>query len=143
MYGRVSADRFDGKRLPFVGNLVNLLVANDLGGVTLAEVRRVLAPDGVAYVQKGGTWTKIVKPRPAAIDEWSHFLHDASGNAVANDRTIGPPKRLQWVAGPKWCRSHDLCKQHARYCGGKPALSRSCEQESPERPRSGTRSCHS
>ena len=108
LYGRVSADRFDGKRLPFVGNLVNLLVAGDLGGVTMTEVRRVLAPDGVACVQKGGSWTKTVKPRPAAIDEWSHFLHDASGNAVANDRTIGPPKRLQWVAGPKWCRSHEF-----------------------------------
>jgi len=107
VYGRVSADRFDGKNLPFVSNLVNLIIASDLGDVTPAEIRRVLAPDGVAYVKKGGKWTKTVKPRPAAIDEWSHFLHDSSGNAVANDRTIGPPKRLQWVAGPKWCRSHE------------------------------------
>ena len=107
LYGRVSVDSFDGGQLPYVDELVNLLVAGDLGAVTMDEVRRVLAPDGVAYVRRGETWRKTVKPRPAGIDEWSHFLHDAGGNAVANDRRIGPPRRLRWVAGPKWCRSHE------------------------------------
>ena len=107
-YGKVSADCFDGKRLPYVRDLVNLLVASDLGEVRMDEVRRVLAPNGVAYVRQDGTWHKTVKPRPAEIDEWSHFLHDASGNAVANDRQIGPPKRLRWVGGPRWCRSHEF-----------------------------------
>ena len=74
----------------------------------LDEVLRVLAPEGVAYVRQGNTWAKTVKQRPASIDEWSHFLHDASGNAVANDSQIGPPKRLRWVAGPRWCRSHEM-----------------------------------
>ena len=108
LYGKVSADSFDGKQLPYVRDVVNLLVASDLGKVTMDEVRRVLAPNGVAYVRQGNTWRKTVKPRPADIDEWSHFLHDAAGNAVANDRQIGPPKRLRWIAGPKWCRSHEF-----------------------------------
>ena len=107
-YGEVSVDHFDGKQLPYVRDLVNLVVASDLGKVTMDEFRRVLAPDGVAYVRDGDKWTKTVKPRPADIDEWSHFLHDASGNAVANDRQIGPPKRLRWIAGPKWARSHEF-----------------------------------
>ncbi len=106
--GRVSADRFDGKRLPYVRDLVNLLVASEPGNVAMDEIRRVLAPEGVAYVRQGGTWQKTVKPRPAGMDEWSHFLHDASSNAVAQDRAIGPPKRLRWVAGPRWCRSHEF-----------------------------------
>jgi len=108
VYGKVSVDHFEGKRLPYVRDLVNLLVASDLGGVTMEEVRRVLAPNGVAYVRQGDGWQKTVKPRSAETDEWSHFLHDAGGNAVANDRQIGPPKRLRWVAGPKWCRSHEF-----------------------------------
>ena len=121
LYGKVSVDSFDGKKLPYVRDVVNLLVASDLGKVTMDEVRRVLAPDGVAYIKETqpgkaalgpegavAQWTKTVKPRPADIDEWSHFLHDASGNAVANDRQIGPPRRLRWVAGPKWCRSHEF-----------------------------------
>ncbi len=108
VYGKVSVDHFDGKQLPYVRELVNLVVASDLGQVTMDEVRRVLAPNGVAYVRQGDTWRKTVKPRSAQIDEWSHFLRDAGGNAVANDRRIGPPKRLRWVAGPRWCRSHEF-----------------------------------
>ncbi|HUU23275.1 MAG TPA: PQQ-binding-like beta-propeller repeat protein, partial [Phycisphaerae bacterium] len=108
LYGRVAADQFDGKRLPYVGELVNLLVADELGGVSMDEALRVLAPGGVACIRKGDTWGRTVKPRPADIDEWSHFLHDAGGNAVANDRRVGPPERLRWVAGPPWCRSHEF-----------------------------------
>ena len=33
LYGVVSVDRFDGKRLPYVDNLANLVVAERLGGV--------------------------------------------------------------------------------------------------------------
>ena len=79
VYGKVSVDHFDGKQLPYAGELVNLVVASDLGQVTMDEVRRVLAPNGVAYVRQGDTWRKTVKPRSAQIDEWSHFLRDAGG----------------------------------------------------------------
>ncbi|MFC1596798.1 PQQ-binding-like beta-propeller repeat protein [Planctomycetota bacterium] len=108
LYGPVSADSFDGRHLPYVADLVNLFVADDLGRLTMDEVHRVLAPEGVAYIRQDGAWQKTVKPRPTDVDEWSHFLHDASGNAVANDQRIGPPKRLRWVAGPRWCRSHEF-----------------------------------
>jgi outer membrane protein assembly factor BamB len=102
-YGRVSVDVFDGKALPYTDNLVNLLVADQLGGVPMAEVTRVLAPRGVAVI--GGR--KTVKPWPRDIDEWTHFLYDASGNAVAKDRRVASPRRIQWMAGPKRCRHHD------------------------------------
>jgi len=108
LYGKVSVDQLDGRQLPYVRETVNLLVAGDLGNVTMDEVRRVLAPNGVAVVRQGDAWRKTVKPRPDGLDEWSHFLHDAGGNAVADDRRIGPPKRLRWVAGPRWCRSHEF-----------------------------------
>jgi len=101
--GRVSADVFDGRHLPYVDNLVNLLVADELGGVPMAEAMRVLAPRGVAMI--GGK--KTVKPWPNDIDEWTHFLHDPSGNAVAKDRRVGNPHGLQWTAGPKHTRDHD------------------------------------
>ena len=107
LYGKVSVDRFDGTRLPYVDNLVNLIVAEELGTVGMDEVQRVLAPGGVAYVKQGGQWTKTVKPRPQEIDEWTHFLHDADNNAVAKDTVVGPPRQLQWVGGPTWTRSHD------------------------------------
>ena len=108
LYGPVSADCFDGRNLPYVDGIVNLVVAQELGDVTSAEIRRVLAPEGVAYVRRNGTWDKTTKERSSIVDEWTHFLHDASGNAVAADECVGPPTRLRWVAGPRWCRSHEF-----------------------------------
>ncbi len=107
LYGRISAERLDGNRLPYVDNLVNLLVAENLGGVTTAEALRVLVPGGVLYAMQDGRWQKTVKPRPDDIDQWTHFLHDASGNAVAHDAVVGPPGRMQWSAGPRYTRSHE------------------------------------
>ena len=107
LYGPVSVDRLRGARLPYIDNLVNLLVAEDLGDVPMAEVLRVLVPNGVAYVKAGDAWTKTVKPRPSNIDDWTHYLHDSTGNPVAADDVVGPPRRLQWVGSPRWSRHHD------------------------------------
>ncbi|GAF88135.1 unnamed protein product, partial [marine sediment metagenome] len=41
LYGKLSADTFDGKRLPYVDNLVNLVVSEHLGGTPMREVMRV------------------------------------------------------------------------------------------------------
>jgi len=110
IYGRVSVDSFDGRGLPYIDNLVNLVVISDgKSGVPADEVMRVLVPDGVAYVrQGGGGWKKTIKPRPGNIDEWTHFLHGADGNAVANDTVVGPPRHIQWLEKPLWSRHHDL-----------------------------------
>ncbi len=108
LYGDVSVEVFDGRSLPYTDNLVNLVVAEDLGNVEMSEVMRVLAPGGAAYVKTGGKWTRTVKPRPRDIDEWTHYLHDASNNAVAQDTQVGPPRRLKWVCGPLWTRSHEF-----------------------------------
>jgi len=108
VYGSVSVDRFDGKRLPYADNLVNLLVAEELGDVPRDEVMRVLCPLGAACIRKDGQWTTLRKPWPETMDEWTHFLHDASNNAVAADTEVGPPRRLKWVCGPLWSRSHEF-----------------------------------
>ncbi len=107
LYGRVSVELWKGKSLPYVDNLVNLLVSEQATGVPMDEILRVLAPNGVAYIKTDGRWAKTIKPRPKEIDEWRHYLHDASGNAVAHDSVAGPPRRLQWVGSPKWSRHHD------------------------------------
>lgn len=107
LYGPVSVELLGGDRLPYTDNLVNLVVADDPGLVPPTEIMRVLAPLGVAYVRAAERWEKIVKPRPKDIDQWSHFLHDASNNAVALDARVGPPRTIQWVAPPLWLRSHE------------------------------------
>ena len=40
----------DGERLPYTDNLVNLIVADNLGKLSMSEVMRVLAPNGVALI---------------------------------------------------------------------------------------------
>jgi len=107
LYGPVSVDTFDGERLPYADNLVNLLVVESPGKVSRGEMMRVLAPLGVALVRRDGQWVKTAKPWPSEIDEWTHFLHDASNNAVAHDRRVAAPRGLQWAGGPLWCRSHE------------------------------------
>ncbi len=122
LYGKVSAETYDGTHLPYGDNVVNLLVVEEPGEVPGAEAARVLVPGGVAVVRDGsgwdaGTalkkrdgpagWGAYVKARPDAIDEWSHFLYDASGNAVTRDRKVGRPRHMQWYAGPRHARHHD------------------------------------
>ncbi len=109
LYGKVSVDTFDGQRLPYVDNLVNLVVASGECQVASEEIARVLAPGGAALSLDSqlSTFNSFRKPWPAAIDEWTHFLHGADNNAVAKDTVVGPPKRYQWICGPKWARSHD------------------------------------
>ena len=102
-YGKVTVREFDGKHLPYVDNLVNLIVADGRTGVPTQEIMRVLAPLGVAVI--GGR--KTVKPWPEGIDEWTHYLHGADNNAVAADRVAAQPRSLQWVSHPRWGRSHE------------------------------------
>jgi outer membrane protein assembly factor BamB len=107
LYGKVSVEQFAGNRLPYTDNLVNLIVSENPGNVLMNEVMRVLCPNGVAYIKTDGKWTKTVKPRSKDIDEWTHYLHDASNNAVANDTHVGPPRYLQWIGKPKFARAHE------------------------------------
>lgn len=109
LYGSVSVDVFDGKHLPYADNLVNLIVATGECHVASDEILRVLAPGGVMVpLQPSASGLQpFTKPRPDEIDQWPHFLHNASGNALSKDHAVGPPRRLQWDGGPRWSRSHE------------------------------------
>jgi outer membrane protein assembly factor BamB len=107
LYGKVSVEQWSGKRLPYASNTVNLVVVENLGEVPMDEVTRVLAPLGTVSIKADGKWTHTAKPWPRDIDEWTHYLHGPDNNAVAKDTVAGPPRRLQWAAGPLWPRSHE------------------------------------
>jgi len=123
LYGKVSVAQFDGRRLPYADNLVNLVVARGECQMASEEIARVLVPGGVALMSAisgqrsaisgeriqidGKAWSKYVKPVPPEMDEWTHFMHDATGNPVSKDTIVGPPRRLQWIGEPKWDRSHE------------------------------------
>ena len=110
LYGPVTAARWNGPQLPFVDSLVNLIVFNDFDGqVPEDELMRVLAPGGVAIslTPSASSLQPQRKTWPAEIDGWSHFLYDASNNAVSHDTVVEPPTGLRWTCGPEYARSHE------------------------------------
>ncbi len=107
LYGKASVQYWNKKHFPYADGLVNLLVADDLGDVSVQEVMRVLAPSGVACIRSGDAWKTTTKPWPKEIDEWTHYLHGPDNNAVAQDEKVGLPKHVQWIGYPKFARSHE------------------------------------
>jgi len=108
--GRVSVARFDGRSLPYVDNLVNLLVVTSgEWRVTREEAARVLAPRGVciALDSRLSTLDSFRKPVPTEIDEWTHHMYDASGIGAGCDKAVSQPRSIQWKAGPEYSRSHE------------------------------------
>ncbi|MCE9548154.1 MAG: PQQ-binding-like beta-propeller repeat protein [Planctomycetia bacterium] len=104
--GAVSIDRLSGEALPYIDNLVNLLI-DESGSVKPEEATRVLVPGGVAYLLRDSQWNKTVKPVPRDTDEWTHFLHGPGNNPVAADAVVDNPRYLQWINGPLHARSHE------------------------------------
>ena len=110
LYGEVTIEQLDGGQLPYIDNLVNLMVVQQAGNVDMEEIMRVLTPGGVVCLREDGEWRTKTKPRSGRIDEWTHFLHGPDNNAVARDREAGPPRRRRAPGpprppggGPPWC----------------------------------------
>ncbi len=118
-HGKVSVAEFDGERLPYINNLVNMIVIRDAGcGIRAEEVERVLAPYGTAIAPEGSScipkpvsrigdgFVEYSKPYPSDMDEWPQYLHGADNNCVAQDTVVGPPRHVQWISSPAWTRAH-------------------------------------
>jgi outer membrane protein assembly factor BamB len=108
--GNVSVQEFDGRRLPYIDNMVNLIVVSDRFNVADEELTRVLVPSGKAifvdFASKAVV-RSLTKPQPEDVDDWTHYLYGAGNNAVSKDTRIDSIRCQQWVAGPRWSRHHD------------------------------------
>ncbi len=107
LYGTVIVAQWSGTQLPYVDSLVNLIVVTADSHVPISEMTRALAPRGVIADIRKSTVEITRKPWPAELDEWTHFLHDASNNAVSADTVVDPPRGLRWTCGPEYARSHE------------------------------------
>jgi len=105
--GKVTVRLWQEDFLPYADNLVNLFIGERQSMPPMAEVMRVLAPHGVACIKDPDGWHTTVKPWPDDMDEWTHWLHAADGNPVADDRRAAPPRSIQWIATPNRAKSHD------------------------------------
>jgi hypothetical protein len=100
LQGQFTVDTAPTGRLPFADRVLNALVIFDANGFSAEEQRRVLAPRGLLIAWKNGAWTATANVVPADIDQWTHFLYDASGNAVSKDREVASPRSFRWYAPP-------------------------------------------
>ena len=109
LHGPVTVAPYDGKNLPYVDNLVNLVVASASSAAPRTEILRVLAPEGVAVFldARGSVRDTLRKPRPDEIDIWTHYLRGPDNNAVSTDSLVSSPRHLQWMGSPDWSRHHD------------------------------------
>jgi len=110
LQGRVTVREFDGRSLPYVDSLVNLIIVTDgEWQVAREEILRVLVPRGQAIFldARRATSDALTKPVPSDVDDWTHYLYDPSNNAVSKDTRIDAMRRQQWVGGPRWSRHHD------------------------------------
>ena len=107
VYGKVSCDFYNGRDLPYVDGLVNLVLRKESCKVPEAELMRVLVPGGRLVTEGPNGWKKKAKPVPEGLDEWNQFLHGPDNNGVSLD-DVGPPQRLRWHDTPEYGRSKSL-----------------------------------
>jgi outer membrane protein assembly factor BamB len=117
LYGPVSVNVWNGKRLPYADKLVNLLIVTSSARnkAPSGEIDRVLVPLGICIQDN----QKTVKPWPEELGEWGHFLHGADNNAVSADRVSGEPRHFQWMSGPDWARHHDVTPSISAFVSAK------------------------
>lgn len=109
VYGPVTVKSWDGERLPYLDNMVNLLIVPEKArGVSTEEVMRALAPNGVHMINDGSQWSAHRKEWPDSIDDWTHWLHSPDNNAVSGDAYKEIPRGMQWIQNPRWWKSHEL-----------------------------------
>jgi len=134
-YGTVSVRAWNGKKLPYIDKLINLVVVSGKREALSAEIARVLAPNGVAMAHGSwlmvngkkrelpglqpltinhqpstipGGWLAYRKPVPAGMGEWTHWLCGPDNAGVCQDDLAVFPRELQWHHGPLWLKSHEL-----------------------------------
>src|ERR1043166_2739856 len=121
LYGQAAVEPWSAPFLPYADNLVNVLIAENPGAISEAEMLRVLAPLGTLWIKRDGAWQAIKKSWPKDFDEWTHWRHAADGNMVSRDAAVQRPSGLRWVAGPaqdaggrKWYNDHVLVSSAGR-----------------------------
>ena len=121
LYGQAAVEHWTGSSLPYEDNLVNVLVAGKPGEVRDKEILRVLAPNGTAWVWRGGAWKTFRKPWPKEFDEWTHWRHGPDCNMTSSDKAVNVPSGVRWIAGPptdaggrKWYYDHLMVSSAGR-----------------------------
>jgi hypothetical protein len=127
---RATIALLETNRLPYVENLINLVVSASWGrqSIDIADVLFVLAPGGIGVIGNDGNpsaisglsntlsqagvtditvlsregWLKFIKPANTNMGTWTHNLAGADLSAVSGDKIAGPWSEIRWVGDPRW-----------------------------------------
>jgi len=99
--------------LPYIENLVSLLICEDKGAVSKEEILRVLSPNGLALFRSKTGWEQLRKPANPNTDEWPQYYYGPENNPVSKDTLVAPPRHLQWRGSPRWGRFHEKMSSFA------------------------------
>jgi len=113
LYGRCSVEHWSGVELPYIENLVSLLICEDKGAVSKEEILRVLSPNGLALFRSKTGWEQLRKPANPNTDEWPQYYYGPENNPVSKDTLVAPPRHLQWRGSPRWGRFHEKMSSFA------------------------------
>jgi outer membrane protein assembly factor BamB len=113
VYGSNCAQYWDGGELPYIENLVSLLVCESNPAVNRDEVLRVLSPEGMALFRDETGWRELRKPLNPDTDEWPQHFYNPGNIPVSNDALVAPPRHLQWRGSPRWGRFHEKMSSFA------------------------------
>ncbi len=120
----------EAEGLPYADNLINLVVSPAWGShpIEPAEILRVLAPEGYAFIgndanpaaingleaklkQAGAKdikalsrkgWIQFSKPVNPDFDSWTHLTGSADMSCVNNDKAVAPFEEVRWIGDPRW-----------------------------------------
>lgn len=113
VYGQATSIGLSSSgRIALADNSAAAVIA-DLDALTQLkskEAQRVLRPWGRLSLKTNGEWWLSVKPRIEGMDDWASYDKDAAASQHSNDTHVGPPRGLQWVAGPTNQQSYTLIK---------------------------------
>lgn len=120
LQGRFTVSVWNGGALPFADRVVNaMIVQSSTFKVQHEEIERVLTPRGLLFNQQSSIRNpQFIAPFPDGLDDWTHFLYDASGNAVSRDREVSYPRSFRWWAPPVHLRSHNFGASFAGLISG-------------------------
>ncbi len=121
------------EKLPYADNLLDVVIASklsaeQLAALPVAEILRVLRPQGTALVGAPGVepdkmkawaqsadtedveswsrgnqnWVQLRKPAWEGTDDWSHWEHGPDNNPVSTDQVIKAPYLTQFLEHPMY-----------------------------------------
>ncbi|MHC4395551.1 MAG: outer membrane protein assembly factor BamB family protein [Planctomycetota bacterium] len=100
LYGtRVYVEKGALTKLHLADNIADAVIATgSAGGVSRAEVLRVLCPGGKALIRN----KELIKPLLKGADDWSHPYHGPDNNPQSKDQVVKAPYLTQFLAEPRY-----------------------------------------